>query len=174
MNNIGSYIFIVFFAVTIIFSICKKRNVFSDFTEGALKGLKTTLDIFPSVLALIIAVNMFTASGLSDYISNAISPLMNKIGIPAEVIPLCIITPFSGSGSLSVFENILSKYGSDSYIGRVASVITGSTETTFFAVTVYFGSIGIKKTRHTVFSSLCANLASFLIASLMVKLFFYK
>ncbi|MGN0560452.1 MAG: spore maturation protein, partial [Candidatus Fimenecus sp.] len=102
----------------------------------------------------------------------SLSPIFEKLHYPAEVLPLCLLSPISGSGSLSAFQTILETYGADSNIGRVASVIAGSTETTFYAIAVYYGAVGIKKTRHTAFAALCADCTSFVLAALFVRLFF--
>ena len=107
MNKIGTYIFIIFIAGTVCYSFLKKRNVFQDFTDGVPSGLKTGLAIFPAITAMMLAVNMFTKSGLCDYFTKLITPVFTNIGIPAELIPLITLTPLSGSGSLSIFENLL-------------------------------------------------------------------
>ena len=111
MNKIGAYIFIIFIAGTVCYSLLKKRNVFQDFTDGVPSGLKTGLAIFPAITAMMLAVNMFTKSGLCDYFTKLITPVFTNIGIPAELIPLITLTPLSGSGSLSIFENLLKDYG---------------------------------------------------------------
>lgn len=113
-------------------------------------------------------------SGLCDYFTKLITPVFTNIGIPAELIPLITLTPLSGSGSLSIFENLLKDYGCDSFIGRCASAVMASTETTFYVITVYYGAIGIKKIRHTAFASLCANMVSVITATLMVKLITFQ
>ncbi|HIS04479.1 MAG TPA: spore maturation protein, partial [Candidatus Fimenecus stercoravium] len=120
----------------------------------------------------LLAVQMLTASGVSDALTAALSPLLSKLGFPAEVLPLCILSPISGSGSLSAFQSLLTTYGADSFIGRTASVIAGSTETTFYTVTVYYGAVGVKKIRHTVLCALCADGISFLLSAVFVRLFF--
>ena len=109
-----------------------------------------------------------------DYGTKLITPFFTNIGIPAELIPLITLTPLSGSGSLSIFENLLKDYGCDSFIGRCASAVMASTETTFYVITVYYGAIGIKKIRHTAFASLCANMVSVITATLMVKLITFQ
>ena len=174
MNKIGAYIFIIFIAGTVCYSLLKKRSVFQDFTDGVPSGLKTGLSIFPAITAMMLAVNMFTKSGLCDYFTKLITPVFTNIGIPAELIPLITLTPLSGSGSLSIFENLLKDYGCDSFIGRCASAVIASTETTFYVITVYYGAIGIKKIRHTAFASLCANMVSVITATLMVKLITFQ
>lgn len=173
MKNLGSYVFLAFVVLIIIIGLIKKINVYECFIDGAKSGIKTAVNILPAFIAIFIAISVFKSSGLMGYLCALISPLCEALGFPEEVLPLCIISPVSGSGSLAVFESILSQYGPDSFEGRVASVISGSTETTFYAIAVYYSAIGIKKTRHTVFCSLCADFTSYLMASLFVKLFFY-
>lgn len=174
MSKAGAFMLTGFVLTVIIFGLLKKRNVFSDFLEGAKSGITTVLNILPPIIALIIAVDMLRISGTMDLLTTAILPIADFLGISKEIIPLCIISPISGSGSMAMYNDILTNFGTDSYIGRVASVISGATETTFYAITVYYGAIGVKKTRHTVIASLCADFTSFIIASLIVKLLFYK
>lgn len=174
MSKIGAFILTGFILTVIIFGLIKKRNVFSDFLDGAKSGITTVLNILPAIIALIIAVDMLRISGLMELLTNVISPVADFLGISKELIPLCLVSPISGSGSMAVYNDILTNFGADSYIGRVASVISGATETTFYAITIYYGAIDVKKTRHTVIASLCADFTSFIIASLTVKLLFYK
>ena len=108
------------------------------------------------------------------FLHKTYNTFFTNIGIPAELIPLITLTPLSGSGSLSIFENLLKDYGCDSFIGRCASAVMASTETTFYVITVYYGAIGIKKIRHTAFASLCANMVSVITATLMVKLITFQ
>ncbi len=152
----------------------KGINVFDEFINGAKGGFKTILNIVPSLIALLLCVNMLSASGGLDVISSLISPLTDFLGIPKEITPLAILSPVSGSGALGMYESILKEFGPDSYIGQCASVIMGSTETTFYAITLYYGSIGIKKTRHTLPSALCADFTSFILSTRFVKLFLIK
>lgn len=172
MNNFGNYILLFFIGAVLLSALLRKVSVFDAFIEGAKGGIETAVKILPSLLALLFAVNLLTASGITDGIVKLLSPLFEKIQYPAEVLPLCLLSPISGSGSLSAFQSLLSEYGADSYIGRVASVIAGSTETTFYAIAVYYGAVGVKKTRHTAFAALCADCTSFVLAALFVRLFF--
>ncbi|MCR4925977.1 MAG: spore maturation protein [Clostridiales bacterium] len=172
MLNFSSYILPIIVALVIIYGLFKKIEVFSCFINGAKKGLNIFKTLMPSLTALIVAVTMLDISGGLDFIKWLIKPFASALGIPDEVIPLAVISPLSGSGSLSVFENILAKYGADSFIGRVASVMMGSTETTFYAIAVYYGAIGIKKTRHTVIAGLFADFIGFILSNIMVRLFF--
>ncbi len=174
MSNISNYILPIFILIIIIFGVYKKIDVFGTFIDGAKKGFDVFLSILPSLTALFLAVQMLKTSQGIEIITKLLSPIADLLKIPPETLPLCILSPFSGGGSLSIYESILSEYGADSYIGRVASVMMGSTETTFYAIAVYFGAVGIKKIRHTVFCSLCADLTSFILSGIIVRLFFYQ
>ncbi len=174
MNKITDYILPCMVVLIILHGAFKGINVFDEFINGAKNGFKTILDITPSLIALLLCVNMLRASGGLDVICSLVSPLTTFLGIPKEITPLAILSPVSGSGALGMYENILKSFGPDSYIGRCASVIMGSTETTFYAITLYYGSINIKKTRHTLPSALCADLTSFILSPRLVKLFLIK
>jgi spore maturation protein B len=150
----------------------KGVDVFSEFLQGAKKGFRVVLNITPSLIALILLINMLRASGGLDILCNFLSPISNLLGIPKELTPLTILSPISGSGSIGLFESILKEHGADTFIGRCASIMMGSTETTFYTMTIYYGSIGIKKTRHTLPSALCADITSFILSPVMVNLFF--
>ena len=173
MNNISNYILPIFLLIIIGFGFYKKIDVFGTFVDGAKKGFDVFLSILPSLTALFLAVQVLKSSQGIDILTKLLTPIANLLKIPAETLPLCILSPISGGGSLTVFEAIISEYGPDSYIGRVASVMMGSTETTFYAIAVYFGAVGVKKIRHTAFCSLCADLTSFILAGFFVRLLFY-
>lgn len=157
----------------ILFGLIKRVNVFDTFMIGAKEGLKVTYDIIPSLIGLMVSIAMLQASGLLDIITFALTPLANLLHLPPEVVPLSILRPISGSGSLALVENVLSSYGPDSYIGTVASVIQGSTETTFYAIAVYFGAVGIKNTRHTLPAALAADLAGIILSAALVDLLLF-
>lgn len=159
-----------FIALIMIIGLIKRVDIFSEFTEGAAENLKAAFDVLPALIALMTAIGMFKASGALDIISDAISPVTEFLGFPEECIPLAIIRPVSGSGALAVFESILNDVSPDSFAGRVASVIIGSTETTFYTIAVYYGITGVKKTRHAVASSLTADFTGFILSALTVRL----
>ncbi len=173
MTDISNYILPIFLLIIIGFGFYKKIDVFGTFVDGARKGFNVFLSILPSLTALFLAVQVLKSSQGIDLITKLLTPISNLLKIPAETLPLCILSPISGGGSLSVYESIISKYGPDSYIGRVVSVMMGSTETTFYAIAVYFGAVGVKKIRHTALCSLCADLTSFILAGFFVRLLFY-
>lgn len=171
MNNCTDYILPALVSIIIGFGAIKGLNVFDVFLEGAKSGFKTILGITPALIALIVAVNMLKTSGGLEVISNLCSPLSNLLKIPKELTPLAILSPVSGSGAVSVFESILKEFGPDSFIGKCASVMMGSTETTFYAITLYYGSCNIKNTRHTLPCAICADLVSFICSSVAVRIF---
>ena len=170
--SIASFVLPVTVALIIISGIVKGIDVFDCFIDGAKRGIETVLSLLPILTGLVVAISMFNTSGGIDVCTKLLSPVFSLVGIPEEVIPLCILSPVSGSGSLTVYENIISTYGPDSLAGRVASVIAGSTETTFYAVAVYLGSAGIKKSGTVVPCALFGDIISFITASLSVQYFF--
>lgn len=174
MSKATDFILPVLVVLIILHGAFKGINVFDEFVKGAKTGFSTVLNIIPSLIALLLCVNMLRASGGLDIICSLISPITTFLGIPKEIAPLAFLSPVSGSGALGMYENILKSFGPDSYIGRCASVIMGSTETTFYAITLYYGSINIKKTRHTLPSALCADFTSFILSPRFVKLFLIK
>ncbi len=173
MKIFSSYLLPIIVIIIILHGAFKGVDVFSEFLSGAKNGFKIILNITPSLIALIFAINLLKASGGLDVLCSILSPVTSFLGIPKELMPLTILSPISGSGSLSCFENILKDFGPDSFIGRCASVMMGSTETTFYTMTIYYGSVGIKKSRHTLPSALCADFTSFILSSKMVKMFFH-
>ena len=166
----SDYVIPVFIAVIMVIGLAKKVDVFGEFVEGAKENLSSAFGVLPALIALMTAIGMFKASGGLDVLSAAISPLTEFLGFPRECIPLAIIRPVSGSGALAVFESILAGVSPDSFPGRVASVMIGSTETTFYTVAVYYGITKVKKTRHVIASSLTADLTGFIMSALTVRL----
>lgn len=173
MNSISNYILPAFVVFTVVFALFKKVDVFAAFTDGAKNGFRVFLSVLPSLTALFLAIEMLRSSAGIEILTKLLSPVGKFLKIPEEVLPMCILSPVSGGGSLSLFDSIIAQYGPDSYVGRVASVMMGSTETTFYAIAVYFGAVNIKKIRHTALCSLCADLTSFIMSGVLVRLFFY-
>ncbi len=172
MKDLSDYILPTIVVLIVIYGAFKGVDVFNVFIDGAKSGFKTVFNIIPSLIALLLSINMLKASGGLDVLLSLLSPIGDFLGIPRDIIPLTILSPISGSGSLGVFESILKEFGPDSFIGRCASVMMGSTETTFYTLALYYGSIGVKKTRHTVPSALCADFTSFILSPKFVKIFF--
>lgn len=170
--NFSSYVLPVLLSAVAIFGLGKKVDVYSALTHGAEEGLTVLLHIIPALVGLLTAVSMFRASGALDCFAALCAPLLNAFGIPPETTPMMLIRPVSGSGALAVASDLIMTHGPDSYEGRVAAVMLGSTETTFYTIAVYFGSAGIVRTRHTVPAALAADLTGFLASALAVRLFF--
>ena len=155
---------------TACFAMRRRVDVYSALTKGAEEGLTVLLHILPSLIGLLTAVYMFRASGAMEFLAALLSPALEKLGIPPETAPLLFIRPISGSGALAVGSEIMETYGADSYIGRVAAVMLGSSETTFYTIAIYYGSAGIVKTRYTIPAALCADLVMFWASAFAVRL----
>lgn len=173
MDKIGTYILPTTVFLIIIFGIYKKVPLFDAFLVGAKEGLCSTFSIVPSLVGLMLGIAMLRASGALDVLSAVLCHLTNRVGIPSEIIPLMLLRPFSGSGSLAIIDSIFKSCGPDSFVGRVASVMMGSTETTFYAIAVYFGAVGVKNTRHTIPSALIADFCGFCMSLITVRLLFH-
>lgn len=159
-------------ALIVLTGLIKKVNVFDEFMEGAKENLQTSLSLLPSLIALVTAIGLFKASGLPELIAELMSPLTTALGFPSECIPLALIRPISGSGALAVFDGILRDCHPDSYAGRVASVLMGSTETTFYTIAVYFAAVKAKDTRHALPSALAGDLTGFIVSAITVRILF--
>lgn len=151
-----------------IFGVFKKVDIFNTFIEGAKEGMKTCKDILPALIILMLCISMFKASGAVDALTDFLAPATRLVGFPEECTPLLLLRPVSGSGSIAIFEQILNETGPDSFAGRTASVMLGSTETTFYTIAVYYSAVKIKRTRHTVAASLTGDLVGCLISGLVV------
>lgn len=170
MKYISVYAIPVFIVLFIVFGLIRKVNVYECFVEGAKSGIESMFGIIAPLVGLMVAISMFRESGALEIIAKAISPILSYVGLPVEVLPLSILRPISGSASLALVTDIFKTYGPDSQIGKIASVMMGSTETTFYTIAVYFGAVGIKNTRHTIPSALSADLTGIIFSALLVSL----
>ncbi len=173
MNIVGIWALPAMVVSIVVFGLFKKVKIFDCFIKGAKEGLVTVYNLLPTITGLVVAITMLKASGGMELIAKLFSPVSHLLGIPQEVTPMALISPVSGGGSLSLFESVLKEYGPDSFLGRVGSVLMGSTDTTLYAVTVYFSAVGIKKTRHTLYAGLLADFTSFILSSFFVRLTLY-
>ncbi|MCI8596713.1 MAG: spore maturation protein [Clostridia bacterium] len=144
------YIIPLIFLTVLLLAAIKKKDSYSAFTEGSRSALSLMANIFPYLLTIMMAVEVFKQSGVSYYLSKAASPVMNLIGIPHELTELMLIRPLSGAGAIGVLENIFTTYGADSYVGKCASVIYGSSETVFYISTIYFSQSSVKKLGYAI------------------------
>lgn len=150
----------------------KKLKVYEIFVEGAKDGFTIAIRIMPYLIAILVAIGMFRASGALDLILKGLSPVLNLIGFPPENLPLAIMRPLSGSGSLGLLTDLIQRFGADSLIAKIGATMYGSTETTFYVLAVYFGSVGIKKSRHALAAGLLADAAGVFAAVYICRLFF--
>lgn len=152
--------------------LSKGQPIYESFVEGAKEGWQTAVRLLPYLVAMLVAIQVFQHSGALAQLIKLIHPITSLVGFPSEALPLALMRPISGSGSLALLSQVFETYGPDSFVGRVAATIMGSTETTFYVLTVYAGSIGIKRTRHTLPTALIADLAGTLAAFYIVLYFF--
>ena len=153
-----------------VYALWKKQDLYGALLKGGKEGLKLIFSIAPALVMLLTAVHMLRASGAIDLLTRWLTPFCQAVGIPPQTLPLMLIRPFSGSAALAVGADLMQTYGADSSVGRTAAVMLGSSETTFYTISVYFGSVGIKKTRYAIPAALIADLSGFFMAALTTKL----
>lgn len=176
--NLLFYISNYMIPMTIVIILCygylQKINPYEAFLEGAEEGMKTVAMILPTLIGLVVAVEIFQKSGLLDYITSHLEPLANIINFPVELAPLTFIRLVSSSASTGILIDIFQTHGADSYIGRVASVMMSCTETVFYTMSLYFMAVNIQKTRYTLFCALIANFVGVFVAIELVSIIFGK
>lgn len=163
---------IVVFAIP-LYGLIKKVPVYSVFVDGAKEGFNTAVTIIPYMVAMLCAIGMFRASGAMEWLVQLLNPITSLIGIPGEILPMGIMRSLSGSGAQAMCADLLAQYGTQSQIGRIASVAMSSTETTFYVIAVYFGAIGVTNTRQSLISGVLADLFSLVMAALVVNFMWY-
>ncbi len=157
----------------LLFGAYKRVPVYETFTEGAKEGFQISVRIIPYLVAMMVAVGMFRASGAIDLLAELLSPILSFFNIPVELLPLAITRSLSGSGARGIFAELATNYGPDSSITKTAAVMLGSSETTFYVLSVYFGSVGIKKFRHAILAGIVADLAGIVVALVISRFAFY-
>jgi len=172
MNYIILAIIPIIVGVVTLYGIVRGVKVYECFVEGAKDGISICIRIFPYLLAMLVAVGVFRASGSLNFFTSVMAPIVKIIGLPKEIVPLIFIKPLSGSGAMGVFTDILKQYGADTFVGITASIIMGTTETIFYTLTVYYGAIGVKKIRHTLWAAILADLTAIIMAVTLTKIMF--
>ena len=172
LNVISAWAIPFLLLVIPLYGYLKKVPVYESFVEGAQEGFVTAVKIIPFLVGMMVAISVFRASGAMGYLSLALEPLTSLLGAPSEVLPLAIMRPMSGSGVLGMATELMRTYGPDSFIGRLASVMQGTTDTTFFVLTVYFGAVGIKKYRYAIVTGLTADITGFIASIYICNLLF--
>jgi spore maturation protein B len=155
-----------------LYGLYKRVPVYETFVEGAREGFNVAVRIIPYLVAILFAVAMFRASGAMDLLARALGPILRPLGFPPEVLPMAIVRPLTGSGSAALVVDMINRYGEDSIFVKMAAVMFGSTETTFYVIAVYFGAVSIKKTRHAVAAGLTADISAMIIAVWLVRLLY--
>ncbi len=164
VETLSVWIIPLMIALIPLWALYKRVPIYDTFIKGAKEGVGVGLRIIPYLVAILIAIGMFRASGAIDLLAEVLDPVLSLIGMPVDVLPLAIIRPLSGSGALGITSEIASQYGGDSYMARLAAVMTGSSETTLYVIAVYFGAVGVTKVRHALAAGLIADLAATLAA----------
>ena len=170
--KISSYIVPLAVAAIVVFGVYRGCNVFELFMRGAKNGMKTVLGIAPAMFAIMLALGVFKTSGALDLFISLLSPVVSFAGFPEEVLPLMLLRPISGAGALAVFKDTISTYGPDSFVGRVVSVMQGSTETTFYTMAVYYAATRVKNTRHTLKAALAGDMTGYVMSLVTVIILF--
>ena len=172
MNVISQIVLPLFILYIIFYGIKKKLNVYDIFLEGAKEGLMIVFHIFPSILAMVFAINIFLDSNFISIFSTLLEPFLLKLNIPIDILPMALLRPVSGTASLSIMNNIFTSYGPDSFIGRLSSVLQGCTDTTVYVIALYFSSVGVKKIRYSLIVGLLADFIGILMSFVLTSIFF--
>ncbi len=173
MNIISLVIIPIFVLGIILYGFKKEVNLYDTFLEGAKEGLMTTFSIFPAVIAMVFAINIFLDSNVLGFLLSFLNPLLVKLSIPLDIIPMALLRPISGTASLAIMNDIFQNVGPDSYAGRLASVLQGCTDTTIYVLALYFGSVKISKIGHSLSVGLFADLVGIIMAFTITYVFFH-
>lgn len=172
MEIISKVILPIIILIIIIYGVKKKINIYETFLEGAKEGLVTTFTIFPAIIAMIFAINIFLDSNFLEFVIKLISPIIGNVKYPIELFPMAILRPISGTASLAIMNDIFASYGADSFAGRLASILQGCTDTTVYVIALYFGTIKVTKIRYSLWVGLFADLVGIVMAIILTNLFF--
>lgn len=170
VNYVSAAAMPIIMIVIIGIGMIEKKNVYDTFLEGAIDGGKTVIKLFPTLLGIFVAVGALRTSGILEMIIGGMKPILSFLKIPSEIMPLAMLRPISGSASMAVATDIMAKYGVDEIIGKIASVIMGSTETTFYTIAVYTSVVGIKKIRFVLVAALTADIVGMIISILICNI----
>ena len=172
ISHISGYILPTLILFILTYGLVKKVNIYETFIDGAKEGLKTSIGIIPYLMAIIVAVGMFRASGAIDFISALLKTPLSYFNVPADVLPIMFVRSLSGSANMGVLSDIVSNVGANTYTAKLAAIMVGCSETTFYVLAVYFGAVGIKKIRYALITGLFADVAGIIAAICVASLFF--
>lgn len=171
-EKISLYILPMIILFIFSYGMYKKVPVYEEFVDGAKDGFKVSVTIIPYLVALIVAISMFRASGALDWIANLISPLLSLIQLPSDIVPIMLTRSLSGSATLGLFSELAANNGAEAFVTKLAAIMVGSSETTFYVLSVYFGAIGIKKFRYALLTGIIADITGIVLAILVARWFF--
>ena len=172
LSSLSDWIIPLILLFVPLYAYFKGVSVYDEFIEGAKEGLLLTWNLLPFLISMLAAVSVFIHGGGMALLQKACAPLFDVLGIPSEVLPLALMRPLSGSGSFGLTSGLLMASGPDSFVGRLASIMQGSTETTFYVLTVYFGAVAVKRFRYALWVGLIGDFTAFFAAFYLTKLFF--
>ncbi len=167
----SAYIIPILFLIVLLLSFIRRKEPYGGFIDGARQAVDLTINVFPYLLAVMVAVEAFRVSGASAYLAQAVAPVLNAVGLPKELAELLLLRPVSGAGSLAILDGIYTDYGADSYIGRCASVIYGSSETIFYISTIYFSQSHVRKLRYAIPVALVATITGCIVGCYLLRFF---
>lgn len=171
-SQISNGIFLLFIAGIPLYAVLKKINVFDAFVSGAKQGFETSIHIVPYLIAMMVAIAMLRASGFFELLNTLLAPLLSAIGMPPELLPLALIRPFSGSAATGLMAELIHQNGGNSLIAKTAATMMGSTETTFYVVAIYFGAVGVRRTRHAIPAGLIADVVGIVVSVMVCRYLF--
>lgn len=172
MNILAKLIIPLFVLFVVIYAFSKKVMIYETFLEGAKEGLITVFNIFPAIIAMVFAINIFLNSQILETIFQVFTPFLEKIDLPIQILPMAFVRPISGTASLAILNELFKNYGPDSFVGRLASTIQGCTDTTIYVLALYFGSVKISKTKYALSTGLFADFIGIIASFIVVKLLF--
>ena len=172
MEIVSKIILPIFIIGIIFYGVKKKINIYDVFLEGAKEGLVTTFSIFPAVIAMIFAINIFLDSEVLYFLVGLFKPFLDSVNIDLEIIPMALLRPISGTASLAIMNEIFMQFGPDSFTGRLSSILQGCTDTTIYVIALYFSSIKVTKIKYSLWVGLFADLVGIIMAFVLTYLFF--
>ena len=172
LEKISLLILPIMILAILICGMVRKVPIYEEFVEGAKDGFKVSITIIPYLVALIVAISMFRASGALEWIANILAPLFNSLQVPADVIPIMFTRSLSGSATLGLFSELATNHGAEAFATKLAAIMVGSSETTFYVLSVYFGAVGIRKFRYAILTGIIADITGIVLAILVARWFF--